>query len=102
MFVREYLIVDVVKRLTSEDASERLSGLFVYRGVSAQIRSDNGVSFTARIIQDELSKAGMKTLFINPGSPWKNGSIEGFHGKLRDELLDHDRSAREFVPLYEL
>jgi putative transposase len=27
-------------------------------------------------------------LFIEPGSPWENGYIESFNGKLRDELLN--------------
>ncbi len=30
----------------------------------------------------------MKTLFIEPGSPWENGYNESFNGKLRDELLN--------------
>jgi putative transposase len=30
----------------------------------------------------------MKTLFIEPSSPWENGYIESFNGKLRDELLN--------------
>jgi putative transposase len=30
---------------------------------------------------------GVTTLFIEPGSPWENGYIESFNGKLRDELL---------------
>jgi len=30
----------------------------------------------------------MKTLFIEPGSPWENGYNEPFNGKLRDELLN--------------
>ena len=30
----------------------------------------------------------MKTLFIQPGSPWENGYNESFNGKLRDELLN--------------
>jgi transposase InsO family protein len=29
----------------------------------------------------------VKTLFIEPGSPWENGYVESFNGKLRDELL---------------
>ena len=32
----------------------------------------------------------MKTLFIEPGSPWKNGYVESFNGKLRDELLNRE------------
>jgi putative transposase len=30
----------------------------------------------------------VKTLFIKRGSPWENGYIESFNGKLRDELLN--------------
>ena len=32
----------------------------------------------------------MKILFIEPGSPWENGYIESFNGKLRDELLERE------------
>ena len=32
----------------------------------------------------------MKTLFIELGSPWENGYIESFNGKLRDELLNRE------------
>jgi transposase InsO family protein len=31
---------------------------------------------------------GVKTLYIEPGSPWENGYNERFSGKLRDELLN--------------
>ena len=31
---------------------------------------------------------GVRTLFIEPGSPWENGYNESFNGKLRDELLN--------------
>ena len=27
-------------------------------------------------------------MFIEPGSPWENGYVESFNGKLRDELLN--------------
>jgi transposase InsO family protein len=30
----------------------------------------------------------VKTLYIEPGSPWENGYVESFDGKLRDELLN--------------
>ena len=30
----------------------------------------------------------MRTLYIEPGSPWEDGYIESFNGKLRDELLN--------------
>ena len=30
----------------------------------------------------------MRRLHIQPGSPWENGYIESFNGKLRHELLN--------------
>ena len=87
---RECLAIDVARRLNSEDVLERLSDLFVRRGVPDYIRSDNGPEFTARAVRDWLARIGVKTLFIAPGSPWENGYIEYFNGKLRDELLDRE------------
>ena len=29
-------------------------------------------------------------MFIEPGSPWENGYVESFNGKLRDELLNRE------------
>ena len=37
-----------------------------------------------------LSVKGVRTLSLEPGSPWENGYIESFNGKLRDKLLDGD------------
>ena len=70
------------------EAVERLSDLFVRRGVPKYIRSDNGPEFTATAIREWLGKVGAKTLYIEPGSPWENGYVESFNGKLRDELLN--------------
>lgn len=69
---------------------ERLSDLFVRRGVPDHIRSDNGSEFTALKVRDWLEPVEVKTLYIEPGSPWENGHIESFNGKLRDELLDRE------------
>lgn len=87
-FTRECLAIDVSRRLTSEDVLERLSDLFVRRGVPRYIRSDNGPEFTARKVREWLERVEVQTLFIEPGSPWENGYIESFNGKLRDELLN--------------
>lgn len=32
----------------------------------------------------------MKTLYIEPGSPWENGYCESFNAKLQDELLKRE------------
>ena len=60
------------------------------RGIPEHIRSDNGPEFTAREICRWLARMGVKTLFIERGSPWENGYIESFNGKLRDELPNRE------------
>ncbi len=49
---------------------------------------DNGSEFTAQAVRDWLKAVGVRTLYIEPGSPWENGYVESFNGKLRDELLN--------------
>ncbi|NIM58322.1 MAG: DDE-type integrase/transposase/recombinase, partial [Candidatus Aminicenantes bacterium] len=39
--------------------------------------------FTAKAIRKWLENLGVKTLYIEPGSPWENGYVESFIGKLR-------------------
>ncbi len=51
-------------------------------------RTANGPEFTAKAIRKWLNRLGVKTLFIEPGSPWENGCVESFNGKMRDELLN--------------
>ncbi len=87
---RECLSIDVARRLNSEDVLERLAWLFVTRGVPEHIRSDNGPEFAAEAVRSWLKRVGVRTLFIEPGSPWENGYVESFNGKLRDELLNRE------------
>ena len=32
----------------------------------------------------------IKTIYIEPGSPWRNGLVESFHGRFRDECLNQE------------
>lgn len=87
-YTRESLAIRVGRRLTAHDVIDELSKLMVVRGTPDHIRSDNGPEFTADVIRGWLGRLGVKTLFIEPGSPWENGEIESFNGKLSDELLN--------------
>jgi transposase InsO family protein len=89
-YTRECLAIDVSRKLTSEDVLERLSDLFVRKGVPDHIHSDNGSKFTAPRVREWLERLGVKTLYIELGSPLENGYVESFNGKLRDELLDRE------------
>jgi transposase InsO family protein len=87
-FTRECLAIDVARRITSDDVLGRLAQLLVLHGAPGYLRSDNGPEFTARALRTWLQRVGVQTLYIEPGSPWENGYIESFNGRLRDELLN--------------
>lgn len=96
-YTRECLAIRVGRSLKSEDVQACLTELFCSRGVPVHLRSDNGSEFSNQQIRTWLSELGVKTSFIEPGSPWENGYIESFNGKLRDELLNGEI----FYTLYE-
>ncbi len=89
-YTRECLATLVDRKIKKDDIIDQLFNLFVFRGIPEHIRSDNGPEFTARAVRNWLNRLGVRTLFIEPGSPWENGYIESFNGKMRDELLDRE------------
>ena len=89
-YTRECLATLVERKIKADDVIDQLFNLFVFRGIPDHIRSDNGPEFTARAVRKWLNRLGVKTLFIEPGSPWENGYIESFNGKMRDELLNRE------------
>ena len=86
-YTRECLALRGARSLRSGDVLEVLDDLFVRRGIPEYIRSDNGPELTAEVVRRWLETLEVKPLYIEPGSPWENGYVESFHGKLRDELL---------------
>ncbi len=89
-YARECLAIRAGRSIRSSDVIETLAGLMTDRGVPEHIRSDNGPEFTAKAVREWLGKVGARTLYIEPGSPWENGYVESFNGKLRDELLNRE------------
>jgi len=89
-YTRECLAISVDRKMDSRKVLSILGHLFVRHGVPAYIRSDNGPEFTAEAVRTWLARLNVGTLFIEPGSPWENGYIESFNGKLRDELLNRE------------
>ena len=95
----------VTRRLQADDVLQTLSELFAEHGPPANLRSDNGPEFTARVVRQWLGELGVKTLFIEPGSHAgstrpvrllsspslrENGYNESFNGTLRNELLKRE------------
>jgi putative transposase len=62
----------------------------------------NRPEITSKAVRNWLANVGAQTLYIKPGSPWKNGYCESFNSKLRDELLNGEifyrlREAQVFI-----
>ena len=89
-FTREALAIRVARRLRSSDVIDVLADLMILRGPPEHIRSDNGPEFVAKAVREWVASVGTKTAYIEPGSPWENGYVESFNGKLRDELLNRE------------
>jgi transposase InsO family protein len=102
-YTRECLAIEVGASLRSQDVILTLSRLMRLYGKPSFVRSDNGAEFTAAKVMRWLRDAAVGPAFIAPGSPWQNGFVESFNGKLRDELLNREwfRSRAEAKVLIE-
>ena len=89
-FTRECLAVHVAWSIRAVDVITIVEAAMERYGVPEHLRSDNGPEFIADAVQDWLKSKGVKTIYIQPGSPWENAYIESFHDKLRDECLNRE------------
>ena len=87
-YTRECLASVVARRIRSQDVLLILADLFMSRGIPTHIRSDNGPEFIANTLRRWLKHLNVAPLYIEPGSPWENGYIESFNGKMRAQFLD--------------
>jgi putative transposase len=60
----------------------------VMRRAPYMVVSDNGTELTSRAILGWQHERGVEWHYIAPGKPTKNGFIESFNGRLRDECLN--------------
>ncbi len=97
-YTRECLSIDVERSITAEDVVDTLASLFrSRRSEPTFIRSDNGPEFIAKAVKRWLEISGVRTLYIEPGSPWENAYSETFISRFSDELL----KSEVFVDLLE-
>jgi len=87
-YTRECLSLEVESSITAADVVATLDRLVQERGAPQFIRSDNGPEFIAKAVQSWIETNGVKTLYIEPGSPWENPYSESFNSRLRDEFLN--------------
>ena len=81
---RECLGGLVERSITADDLIDELDRLATQRGYPAVLRCDNGPELACAAM---AGWAGDRLLlaFIPPGQPWRNGYIESFNSRVRDE-----------------
>ena len=89
-YTRQCLAIRVERQIRSGQVLATLWQAMMQYGIPEHIRSDNGTEFIAGKIQRWLRVNQIKTLYIEPGSPWQNGYIESFHSRFRDECLNRE------------
>lgn len=87
-YTRYGLTIHAGRSITSGYVKRVLQELFALWGTPTCLKSDNGPEFIAKEIQCWLKQVGIKTRYIDPGSPWQNGHNESFNGVFRDGCLD--------------
>ena len=90
-FTRECHVLRADRALRSEDVLEWLHRAIQAHGAPEYLRSDNGSEFIAHTVQRWLAEQRIRTIYIDPGSPWQNGFVESFHGRFRDECLNREQ-----------
>ena len=89
-YTRECLAIEVHRNLRGEDIVAVLDELTTIRGAPAHVRADNGPEMISKAVKAWCEESGTGALYIDPGSPWQNGIVESFNGRLRDELLSSE------------
>ena len=89
-YTRQCLAIRVERQIRSGQVLATRWQAMMQHGIPEHIRSDNGTEFIAGKIQRWLRVNQIKTLYIEPGSPWQNGYIESFHSRFRDECLNRE------------
>jgi putative transposase len=78
----------VARSIGARDVVSELERLFAAHGKPELLRSDNGREFIADSLGEWLASQGVKTAFIEKGSPQQNAFVERFNGTMRDEVLN--------------
>jgi putative transposase len=90
-YTRQCHVLWAERALKAADVLHWLQKAVEQHGAPKCLRSDNGSEFIAKIVQRWLKENRIKTIYIEPGSPWQNGFVESFHGRFRDECLNREQ-----------
>jgi transposase InsO family protein len=84
---RECLGGLVERSVTADDLIGELDRLATQRGHPAVLRCDNGPELACAAMA-EWAGTRVGLCFISPGEPWRNGYVESFNSRVRDECLN--------------
>ncbi len=84
---RESLLSIVHRSITAETLITEIAVLINTRGKPMVLRCDNGPEFVSKALADFCENI-IGIVYIPPGEPWRNGYIESFNNRLRDECLN--------------
>jgi putative transposase len=87
-YTRESLAIEVSRSIDADHVVRVLDRLAKERRAPRFVRFDHGPEFIAYAVADWCRFNGTGSLFIDPGSPWQNGFVESFNGRLREEMLN--------------
>jgi putative transposase len=91
------IVDDCTKELVDLVADSSISGQYVcrafdraarFRGYPQALRTDQGLKFTGKALDQWAYEHGVELKLIQAGKPAQNAFIESFNGKLRDECLN--------------
>lgn len=92
-YTRECFLIEARRHIRGCEVIAGLKALMALHGVPAHVRCDNGPEFIGAAIRRGLKELGVSMLYVAPASPWENGYVESYHGRLRDELLNREEFA---------
>jgi putative transposase len=84
---RECLGGLVDRSITGEDLIDELDRLAAMRGYPIVVRCDNGPELACAAMADWAGER-VGLAFIPAGEPWRNGYVESFNSRVRDECLN--------------
>lgn len=84
---RECLGGLVERNITGDSLIDELDHIAAVRGYPTVLRCDNGPELACYAMADWADgRVGLH--FIPPGEPWRNGYVESFNSRIRDECLN--------------
>ena len=87
-YTRECLVLHAAGSMTGADVRRIMARVVGRRGPPTRVRSDNGSEFIREALTSWWKEVGSGPIPVGAGSPWRNGYIESFPSRLRDEFLE--------------